>query len=216
MGGDHQPRRGAAVDAPRLTHAPLLDFLARNREPLGRVEVVPTKFHWETAYVAPTVPLARGWERQLDIVVNPLFYGGHRLDAHSYDAWLVANGVRFVALPDAPLDYAASAEAALIRAGVPGLRPVWQDTHWSVFAVRGSNGIASGPGRLVRMTGGLVEIDATAPGTTLLRIRFNGHWSVTRGSACLTSLHGSTAVVTTRPGTVDLSVGVARHTAQRC
>ena len=39
-----------------------------------RVEVPPTDHHWESAYVAPVFPLARGWERQIDIAYNPLFY----------------------------------------------------------------------------------------------------------------------------------------------
>ncbi len=52
------------------------------------------------------------------------------------------NGVRFVALPDVKLDYAAVAEGALLEAGVPGLRPVWHDSHWKVYAVV----VDSGPG----------------------------------------------------------------------
>src|SRR4029079_12598752 len=36
-----------------------------------RVEIPFTKRHWEAALVAPHVQLARGWERQVDIGVNP-------------------------------------------------------------------------------------------------------------------------------------------------
>jgi hypothetical protein len=200
----------------RAYYAPLLAFLAGHPDPAGRVEIVPTKFHWEAAYAAPTVPLARGWERQLDIAANPLFYGSGRLDATSYRAWLYASGVRFVALPDAPLDFAASAEARLIEAGVPGLRPVWQNAHWRVFAVEGSTGIVTGRGRLVRMSGGHLRLDVTGPGILILRIPFNGHWSVTRGSACLSSLGGLTVVETSRAGTVDLAVGLATHHPAAC
>ena len=41
-----------------------------------RIEIPFTRFHWETYVVAPRYPLARGWERQLDIKDNPLFYSG--------------------------------------------------------------------------------------------------------------------------------------------
>ncbi len=42
--------------------------------PIGRVEIPSTYRHWEAAYAAPKVLLARGWERQLDIAYNPIFY----------------------------------------------------------------------------------------------------------------------------------------------
>src|SRR5206468_5165444 len=45
-------------------YAPLAAELARR--PLGRVEVPFTRSHWEARYLAGRVPLARGWERQLD------------------------------------------------------------------------------------------------------------------------------------------------------
>ena len=43
-----------------------------------RVEIPFTANHWEARWVAPAVPLARGWERQLDGKRNPLFYDGRR------------------------------------------------------------------------------------------------------------------------------------------
>ena len=123
------------------THAayfsPLLGFLARHAEPAGRVEIVPTRLHWEAAYAAPFVPLARGWERQLDTADNPLFYDDELLNPASYHSWLVANGVRYVALPDAPLDYAATKESRLLEAGVPGLTLAWHSSNWRVFEVGG-------------------------------------------------------------------------------
>ena len=61
--------------------------------------------------------------------------------------------MRFVALPDVALDYAAKAEARLVRAGVPGLRPVWHSAHWRVYAVAGAPGLVSGPARLLSSGG---------------------------------------------------------------
>ena len=167
---------------------PLVAFLRANRDPVGRVEVVPTRYHWEAAYVAPAVALARGWERQLDTADNPIFYDKAQLDPASYRTWLIDNGVRYVALPDAPLDYAGLAESSLVSAGVPGLQPVWQDAHWRVFEVAGSPGIVSGPAHLVALDGGNVTLDLTAAGTALVRIHYTPHWKVVSGAACV---HGT-------------------------
>ena len=64
----------------------------------------------------------------------------HRLDGCVLPDWLLDNGVRFVALPDAPLDFAGTAEARLVAAGVPGLDLVWQSAHWRLYQVDGQLG----------------------------------------------------------------------------
>ena len=86
-------------------------------QPGERVEVAFTHNHWEAAHLATVVPLARGWERQLDEKANPLFYDGRPLTAGRYHRWLHDSRVRWVALPDAPLDYSAEAEARLLERG---------------------------------------------------------------------------------------------------
>src|SRR5207249_1879375 len=55
---------------------PLVAFLEREQRgrPAFRVEIPFTDLHWEADYVAPHVAIARGWERQLDIKDNHLFY----------------------------------------------------------------------------------------------------------------------------------------------
>ena len=164
---------------------PLVGYLAQHAQPAGRVEIVPTARHWEAAYVAPYYPLARGWERQLDTADNALFYDRGQLDANSYRAWLLDNGVRYVALADVPLDYAATQEGRLVRAGVPGLVPVWHDHHWRVFQVTGSSGIVDGPAQLVRMDGGSINLQTSGPGVVLLRVRYSSRWSVAEGNGCL-------------------------------
>ena len=103
----------------RAYYAPLVSYLGDQSATIGRVEIPSTYRHWEAAYVAPHVALARGWERQLDIAYNPIFYS-EPLTADSYHSWLHANGVKFVALPDARLDDSSLAERALIeRAPLP-------------------------------------------------------------------------------------------------
>ena len=89
-------------------------FLRHQPGPPFRIEIPPTRFHYEAYEVAPSFPLARGWERQLDIRYDDLFYTCP-LTAATYSAWLHRFAVRFVAVADAPLDYAATREARLIR-----------------------------------------------------------------------------------------------------
>jgi hypothetical protein len=188
---------------------PLLRYLHGADRPLGRVEVVPTQFHWEAAYVAPSFPLARGWERQLDTQNNAIFYTPGALTASSYRHWLVANGVRFVALPDVGLDYAAKAEAVLVRRGMPGLVAVWHSAHWRVYRVAGSPGIVSGPARLVSESGAQVVLSATRPGSIVVRERFVPAWHVTTGHASVSAAHGGWLRVQVHaPGRVELRVGL--------
>jgi hypothetical protein len=164
---------------------PLLRFLAAHNRPLGRVEVVPTRLHWEAAYVAPRFPLARGWERQLDTANNPLFYTAGALTAAAYHSWLLDNGVRYVALADGPLDYAARAEAGLIGAGVPGLAPPVQLGPWRVFAVTDSSGLVQGPGAVTHLDGSRVIVHADTAGTLVVRVRYDPRWAVVAGSGCV-------------------------------
>ncbi|HEX3620991.1 MAG TPA: hypothetical protein VHT97_01610 [Acidimicrobiales bacterium] len=198
-------RRDPSTSAAYFT--PLLQFLDGHEQPLGRVEIVPTRLHWEAAYAAPAVPLARGWERQLDTADNPIFYTDGALQPASYHAWLVDNGVRYVALPDVALDYAADAEGRLVDAGVPGLTLAWTDEHWRVFEVADSPGIAEGPAHLDLLDGDAAVLSATAPGAVLLRLRFSDRWAVAAGDASLKAAAGGwTELDVCRPGEVRLQV----------
>jgi hypothetical protein len=171
-------------------YQPLLHELSMVAPEPVRVEVVPTFSHWESAFVAPYVPLARGWERQLDIADNPLFYTpsalAGTLSPTAYSAWLDAEGISYVALPSAPLDYAAKAEGALLRSGrVPGLRPVWSTRDWKLWQVTSSPGLVTGPARLTSLEPDHLTLDATGTGVVTVRVRYTKFWAVTTGSACL-------------------------------
>jgi hypothetical protein len=185
--------------------------------PAGRVEVIPTEFHWEAAYVADIVPLARGWERQLDEADNPIFYQPGDLVAATYRDWLVNSGVRFVALPSAPLDTAGKQEAAIVSSGaVPGLDLVWQSADWKVYEVEGSPGIVSGPARLVSESDGAVVLDARSAGTLTVRIRWSPDWYVVGGAGCLQKANVWLAVNVTGPGPVDLQMSLLQPNRTPC
>lgn len=177
--------------------------------PAGRVEVVPTEYHWEAAYVAPVMPMARGWERQLDVADNPIFYRSGDLTAPSYRDWLLDNGVRFVALADSPLDPAGQREAALIRSGtVPGLRTVWTSANWRLDAVTGSSGIVSGPAHLVVARGNQVVVDAPEAGPVVIRVRYSPDWTLERGEGCV-SRFGQSWISVTVPRPEQFALGLS-------
>ena len=91
-----------------------------------RVEVPPTANHWESAYLASQVELARGWLRQLDTTRDDIFYDEKELTPSTYGHWLRQNAISYVALPDAPLDYSSTAERRLILRA-----PAYLSLRWS-------------------------------------------------------------------------------------
>jgi hypothetical protein len=162
-------------------YQPLVHYL-QTRPGVERIEIPLTERHFEVAYVAPVVPLARGGERQIDRKVNEVLYSP-TLTAAQYRDWLETNGVELVALPDAALDSSATAEAQLLRHGQPYLRPVWAGQHWRVWELVGAPGLVSGPARLVDEGAESVVLDATGRGAVVVRVRWSTYWSVD-GPAC--------------------------------
>ena len=162
-----------------------------------RVEVPPGAHHWESAYLAPKFSLARGWERQLDMAYDGIFYKAGPLSADAYRSWLLADGVSYVALAQVPLDYAATSEAALIRSGtVPGLRAVWHGAGWRLWEVVGSAGLATGPARVAGLSPRGVLVHFFTAGTSVLKVRWSRYWDLSgpgRSSACLTRAPGGCA-----------------------
>jgi hypothetical protein len=169
-----------------------------------RIEVPFTKSHWDATILGERFDLARGWERQLDTRYDELFYSG-RLTASAYHAWLLETGVRYVALSDAPLDFSSVQEAALIRGGLPFLHEVFTSTNWRIYAVIGAQPLASGPGELTAMEGDGFTLNATRPGTFLVRVRYTPYWKITSGLGSVReSAGGWTQVTTDRRGEVVL------------
>jgi len=205
----HAPIRDVSTaGGPAMTNAyyrPLLSFLERQPGPPFRVEIPFTKFHWEAYAVAPQFPLARGWERQLDIKYNHLFYGG-TLDAATYEAWLHSLAVRYVAVSDAGLDYSAVAETKLIDRGLPYLRLVLHTRHWRVYAVANPTPIVQGAATLRSLGPSSLSLDAQRPGEALVRVRFTPYWAITEGSGCVAPDGDFTKVIVRSPGSVRLGI----------
>jgi hypothetical protein len=201
-------------------YAPVERFLEQHAARPARVEVPLTRSHWEAALLAPTVSLARGWEKQLDTRFNrPLLKPG--LDAASYDRWLHEQAVAYVALPDTPLDPSSAQEGRLIRRGLPFLREVYASRHWRIYAVRSPTPLASGPGRLTSLGHESFILHALSSGTFLVRVHFTRFWTLTQGAACVGPAPGGwTAVTVKGPGGVTVaarfSLGRALGSQARC
>jgi hypothetical protein len=169
-------------------YRPLLHFLDRQAALPGaapfRIEIPFTSFHWEAYEIATRFSLARGWERQLDIRYNHIFYGG-RLTVGTYRRWLHDNAVRFVAISSAEPDYSARAEVKLIDAGLPYLHQVFRSPNWRVYQVARATPIVQAPAVLARLTAGSLTIRLPRPGTFEVRIRFTPYWRLSGGAGCV-------------------------------
>jgi len=125
--------------------APAIQFLHGHLSPSYRVEAVDTAGHWPAAYLpAAGIPIARGWFRQNDFPRNDLLYA--KFNRSGYVAWLRSLGVRYVVLPDAPLDYSAKKEGTLVAGAHSGLHVVFRSAHTTIYAVPAPRGIVTGPG----------------------------------------------------------------------
>ncbi len=201
-----------------------------------RIEVVPTSVHWEAVWVPAHVAIARGWERQLDSYRNGPFYDeSSPLNPARYHAWLAAQAVSYVALPDAQLDYSATAEGDLLRrafasAGAGGLaaretrtflREVWRSAHWRLFAMLGARPLAEPPGVLTQLGNDSFTLAVPHPGRYLVRVRFTPYWSLSAGHGCVSEAPGSwTALQAPRAGSlhvvIDFSLGRVLSSSSRC
>ncbi len=199
-------------------HEPVVEFVQRAGGPAGRVEIPFTDDHWEVAFVAASIPIARGWERQVDMDRNAVLYD-ESLSVTEYRRWIDDNAVRWVALPDVVLDEGGKAEAALIERGIPWLDLVETTQHWQIFEVVDARPIVEAPGRLVRESPDELVIDVDRAGSVIVRTPYMPYWTVDEpdgngaGAAasaapadvCITrSADGLLEVIVSKPGVVTL------------
>jgi hypothetical protein len=188
---------------------PLRQFLATLPDQ-RRIEIPFTSSRWESAEVAPLVPLARGWERQLDTANNPVFYRGD-LNRLTYASWLAENAVRYVALPSAKPDKSSYAERALIEKGLPYLRLRWKSDEWRVYEVLlpAPMVTAEKDARIVLEQLGSDELllDVRRPGSALIRVRWTPYWLAAGG--CVERAGNWTRVIASERGYMRLSTRFA-------
>jgi len=205
----HDPAARAGYSAGLVTE------LHRLHAETGRVEVVPQRNHWESAVVARAFLLARGWERQVDLARNPLFYDG-RLSPAAYRTWLADRAVGYVALADVRPDWAATAEADLVDAGQPWLEPVWSDDHWRLWRVRDPTPLVAAPARVLAGDADSVSIDVPAAGSVRVLLRWSP-WLAVRGAAGCLRRDGNWVRLETRaPGVYRIGAGFSPHLGGGC
>ncbi len=176
--------------------APAVQFLRGHLSPSYRVEVVDTVDHWAAAYLPDAgIPIARGWFRQDDFPRNGVLY--RKLDRARYLTWLRSLGVRYVVLPDAPLDYSAEQEGALVAQGRAGLRLAFRSAHTTVYAVPSPHRIVTGPGRarVLDLGQNRITLVLGRPGRYRIATNWSPYW--TTGSGCLTKGADGTVQLTT-------------------
>ena len=198
--------RDAAADP--AYWAPAIAFLQDNLSPSYRVEAVDTVGHWPAAYLpAAGIPIARGWFRQDDFPRNDILYGD--LTRRTYLDWLRSLGVKYVVLPDAPLDYSAQDEGALISSGRSGLVAVFRSAHTTVYAVPSPRSIVTGPGspRVLNLGQTSATLALDRPGRYRVAINWSPYWGTAEG--CLSrSRDGTVQLTAARAGIVRLDLSV--------
>ncbi|WP_225447969.1 MFS transporter [Streptacidiphilus sp. P02-A3a] len=170
-----------------------------------RIEAVPMQNHWESWGLVGSAELARGWNRQLDVQRNPLFYNG-TLTPASYHAWLRQWAVGYVALPDAALDVAGRREAALVRTDPSWLRQVWHDGDWTLYRVTDAVPLATAPAVVERADADQVLLAVPAAGQVTVRVSWSP-WLTVRGpgGACLARDGAWTRLDAPAPGVYRIS-----------
>jgi hypothetical protein len=188
----------------------------------ARIEVVPTRNHGEARWVADRVALARGWQRQLEHERYGLFYeGAQRPSAGAYRAWLSEQAISYVALTNGPLDYSGVGEARVIDGAPSYLREVWHSAHWRLFAVRDATPLAQPPSVLTRLAHDAFTLQASAPGTYVVRVRFSPYWAPADGRGCVSRAGDDWTRVQTRAAgsvrvTIDFSLSRVFAHGARC
>ena len=157
---------------------PLRQFLLRLPDQ-RRIEIPFTRSHWEGSEIGMDQALARGWLRQLDTGLHPIFYRDG-MNELTYASWLSDNAVRYVALPSAKPDKSSYRERALIEKGLPYLRLRWKSEDWRVYEVLLPSPlvIAEGDANIVleQFQSDELLLDVKTPGEAIVKVRWTPYW----------------------------------------
>ena len=181
----------------------------------GRVEVVPFADHGEARVVAQAWPLARGWERQVDVLRDAPLYSS-RLDDARFLQWLQQKNVSYVALGRHTHDWSARSELRLLRTPPPWLTVVHSDAEWTVWRVGPARPLVGPGASAVSVQPDQVVLDATAPGVIAVGLHWS-RWLTVSNGACIRPAGDSTEVVVHRPGRLTVSSSyLAPFTGHHC
>jgi hypothetical protein len=199
-------------------YTPLVSRIDADGPLTGRVEVPETQAHWDAAYLARKVPLARGWLRQVDLDLNDAVFFQHQPTDAQYLDWLQRNSVEYVAIPDARLTDAGQHEQAA-AATASDLTKVWSNDHWVLYKVQNPTPIVRSPGQLTAMSPTTITLTAPADSSVTVQLRWFDWLSLHTDDpgACIESGGRDSQSVTLRTAKggsyrIDSAlVGAARH-----
>jgi hypothetical protein len=121
--------------------------------------------------------------------------------------------VRWVALPDAPLDYSAEAEARLLERGAPYLRLAHESPGWRIWEVLDASPPASDGARVVAADPAGFEVESGGP--TVVRQRYTRWWR--SDGACVSRAPGGwTRVTPVRGNRVRVDAGFPMSDGPDC
>jgi hypothetical protein len=190
-------RNSGDPSANRRTWAGAIGFFRANLGPDYRVEAVDTATHSPAVYLAgANIPIARGWYRQDDFPQNSVLYDDE-LGPKAYLRWLHGLGVRYVVLTRATPDYSSQAEAALVRSGRAGLRPVFRTRDLTIYSVPDPRALITGPGmpRITSVSESQLSVAVHRSGTYRIAVRWSPYWHTSAG--CLRRGHDGMLRLTT-------------------
>lgn len=185
-------------------------YLQRHGATTGRVEVPFTREHWESYFLARNFAIARGWERQSDLLYNRVLY--HALSPSRYRAWLDDNAVNLVALPRTSIDRGGLAEVKLLRHAPSYLRLVWHDANWQVWRVVHPAPLVTGPARLTDQDPASLTLRFASAGTAVVRVRASNLWRTgTAGTCTGATSHDWLLVRSRHPATVEVTARLSAN-----
>jgi hypothetical protein len=177
-------------------YAPLVQAIEERGPVTGRVEVPEITGHWDAAFLADRLPLARGWLRQVDTKLNGDVFYAELTSPDTYRAFLDRSAVQYVAISDSRGTFTGGKEKRLIQTGLPYLRPVWANEHWTLYEVIDPTPIVDSPGMLISAQSDRILFDVQQAGNVTLRVRPLRLLSLSGPSAgCLQQSDGDAVVV---------------------
>jgi hypothetical protein len=171
-----------------------------------RLEVIPDGTHDASDLLLPHALLARGYETQVDLALNPTVTSG-TLTADQYRTWLDTNAVGYVLLHRQTLYE--NAEYQLVQSNTTYLTPIWSNAQWDLYAVRAPVPIAGRPDRMVDADQNELVISAPHKTTVALRVRWSSVLDADGSPGVQANLrpdgHGWTLLHVSAPGQVTVT-----------
>jgi hypothetical protein len=177
-------------------YTPLVQAIQERGPVTGRVEVPEITGHWDAAFLADRLPLARGWLRQVDTKLNGDVFYTDFATPDAYRAFLDRSAVQYVAISDSRGTFTGGKEKRLIQIGLSYLRPVWANGHWTLYEVIDPTPIVESPGALISAQSDRILFDVQQAGDVTLRVRPLRYLSLSGPSAgCLQQSDGDAVVL---------------------